>query len=142
MNKILFTGYLVADCVPKTTESGKTYVRTRVGVAREFKNTAGTYESDFIPIVAWERTADYLSLFEKGSYIEIVGRLSVTSKKDENDNWINNFEVIVEYAKAQHKTPKDTGENLKEKHTADNPTPKQEDFVPSDDVIDDDDLPF
>lgn len=43
---------------------------------RDRKNENGTYDADFIPVVAWRQTADYVSRYmHKGSKVAVEGRI-------------------------------------------------------------------
>lgn len=47
-----------------------------MAVQRDRKNENGTYDADFIPVVAWRQTADYVSRYmHKGSKVAVEGRI-------------------------------------------------------------------
>lgn len=68
-------GRLTADPELKTTASGTSVVSFTVAVNGR-KNKDGVSEAEFIPVTAWQQTAEFITrFFRKGSGIFIVGRL-------------------------------------------------------------------
>ena len=60
MNKDCLIGRLGKDVVLNTTPSGVYTTSNVVAVTRQYKNASGEYESDFINIAAWRKTAEYI----------------------------------------------------------------------------------
>lgn len=82
MNKVLLTGRLTKDIELRQTNSGKSVVQTSVAVKREFKEN-GEYNTDFINVVVWGASADFLKNYaKKGDLIEVVGRWQVRNYQD------------------------------------------------------------
>lgn len=78
MNKVILSGNLCRDIEIKQTTGGKMVVTNSIAVKREFKNTNGEYETDFIYFQAWGGQAEYLSKYaRKGDRLEICGRWQV-----------------------------------------------------------------
>ena len=78
MNKVILTGNLCNDVELKQTKDGKAVVTNCIAVQREYKNTKGEYDSDFINIVVWDNSAQYLGRYaHKGDRVELVGRWTV-----------------------------------------------------------------
>lgn len=73
MNKLIVTGRLTDD--PKTTKVNDTTVtRFSVAVRRDYKNKAGSYDSDFISCEAWGAKGETIAkFFKKGDPIELEG---------------------------------------------------------------------
>ena len=65
MNKVLLTGRLVKDCELMKTDSGTSVTKNSVAVRRDFKNSNGEYDTDFIDFVAFGTTAEYLASYGK-----------------------------------------------------------------------------
>lgn len=94
MNKVILSGRLTADT--ETRKVDKTSVTTfSIAVRRNFKNSTGSYDTDFIRCEAWGVVGENISkLFKKGSGIEIVGSW-LTGKYEKNGValYINNCRV-------------------------------------------------
>ncbi len=75
MNKLIMLGRLTRENAISGEENSKA-VRNTLAVQRSFKNKDGNYETDFIPIVAWGKTGDFLEKhFKKGDAIVIDGSM-------------------------------------------------------------------
>ena len=97
MNKVILTGNICKDIQVNESGKGNKVVSNTIAVRREFKNSQGEYDCDFINFVAWNGQAEYLSNYAaKGDKIEICGRMQVRSY--ENKEGINIYitEVVVE----------------------------------------------
>lgn len=100
MNRVCLSGNLCKDVELKKTSSKKAVVTNTIAVNRDFKNDDGEYETDFINIVVWEKTAEYLSKYaKKGDRIEIVGKWQVRKyQSSDGENKVAN-ECVVEWLK-------------------------------------------
>lgn len=75
MNIVLLVGRLTQDVEIKEHSSGS-YARITLAVRRDFKNSDGTYDTDFLPITLWEGAATTCKEYcKKGSLISIKCRL-------------------------------------------------------------------
>ena len=97
LNNIIIMGRLTADVELKTTSSSVSVCSFSVAVERNYKDTDGKYPVDFIEVVAWRQTAEFVSrYFSKGSMIAVQGSLQSRKWTDKNgDNRIA-WEVIAE----------------------------------------------
>ena len=100
MNRVCLSGNLCKDIELKKTSSKKAVVTNTIAVNRDFKNDDGEYETDFINIVVWEKTAEYLSKYaKKGDRIELVGKWQVRKyQSSDGENKVAN-ESVVEWLK-------------------------------------------
>lgn len=95
LNNVTLMGRLVADPEIRTTSSGKSVANFRIAVDRAFSKD-GNRQADFITIVAWEKTADFIGKhFSKGSMIALRGEIQTRSYEDNNGNKRTAFEVIA-----------------------------------------------
>ena len=97
MNKIIITGNLCKDIDLKYTPSNIAVVQNTVAVRNDFKNANGDYDSEFINIVVWRQSAEFLSKYAaKGSKVLVEGRLTNRSydKQDGTKGYIT--EVVAE----------------------------------------------
>ncbi len=99
LNKVILIGNMTADPELKQTPSGVSVCSFSIGVQRRFKDANGTYASDFINIVAWRQTAEFVAkYFRKGKPICIVGSLQTRSYTDQQGNKRYVTEVVADEA--------------------------------------------
>ena len=84
LNKVILMGNLTADVELKTTPSGVSVCSFSIAVGRRLSKEQqvdpNAVKADFINIVAWRNTAEFISrYFSKGKSIVIVGQLQVRS---------------------------------------------------------------
>lgn len=98
LNKIFLMGRLVADPELRQTPSGVSVATFRIAVDRDFKNRdTGERETDFVTIVAWRGTADFVSrYFSKGRMAVVEGRLQIRPYTDRDGNKRSATEVVAE----------------------------------------------
>ncbi len=97
LNKIILMGRLTRDPELRRTQNGTAVVSFSLAVDRDFKNQAGEKETDFIDIVAWRGTAEFVSrYFTKGRMAVVEGRLQVRDWKDRDGNSRRSFEVLAD----------------------------------------------
>ena len=85
MNKLNLVGKLIKDVDVKTSKDGKVIARFTVAAQRKYKNSEGKYDSDFIPCVAFEKSAEFIEkYFKKGDWIAIVGHMQSGSYEGKN----------------------------------------------------------
>ena len=79
LNKATIIGRLTKDPESKPLSSGSVANFT-VAVDRTFKNKDGERETDFIPVVAWNKTAELVTRYlQKGSMLAVSGRIQTRS---------------------------------------------------------------
>ena len=87
LNKAILIGNLTADPELKQTPAGVSVCSFSIGVTRRFKDANGNYQSDFINIVAWRQTAEFIAkFFRKGRPICIVGSIQSRNYTDQQGN--------------------------------------------------------
>ena len=98
LNKIFLMGRLVADPELKQTTSGLPVATFRIAVDRDFKNKqTGEKEADFVTIVAWRGTAEFVArYFTKGRMAVVEGRLQIRPYTDRDGNKRSATEVVAE----------------------------------------------
>lgn len=95
-NKAILIGRLVADPELKTTPNGVNVATFRIAVDRPYKQ-GGEHKADFINIVAWRNTADFIArYFSKGKPIGIEGAIQTRDYTDKDGNKRYITEVIAE----------------------------------------------
>ena len=83
LNHIVLMGRLTRDPELRRTQSGVAVASFTLAVDRDFKAENGERETDFIDIVAWRNTAEFVSrYFTKGRMAVVSGRLQIRSYTD------------------------------------------------------------
>ncbi|MBQ7523310.1 MAG: single-stranded DNA-binding protein [Oscillospiraceae bacterium] len=98
LNHIVLMGRLTRDPELRRTGSGVAVTSFSIAVDRDFgKNEAGEKETDFIDIVAWRQTAEFVQkYFTKGRMIVVSGRLQIRSWTDKDENKRRTAEVVAD----------------------------------------------
>ena len=93
MNSINLIGNICGDLELKQTPGGKSVVSFNLAVNRPFAKDT----TDFIPIVAWEQSAEYLTKYaHKGTKIAVSGKLTTRHYEDRSGNKRTAFEVAAD----------------------------------------------
>ena len=98
LNHIIVMGRLVADPELKTTPANVSVAAVRLAVDRDFKNKqTGERETDFINVVAWRQTAEFVSrYFTKGRMAVVEGRLQICPYTDRDGNKRQAAEIVAD----------------------------------------------
>ena len=97
LNKIVLMGRLTRDPELRRTQSGTAVASFTLAVDRDYKPQDGERETDFIDIVAWRGTAEFVSkYFTKGRMAVVEGRLQVRDWKDKDGAKRRSTEVIAD----------------------------------------------
>ena len=97
LNRIIVMGRLTRDPELRRTNSGTAVASFAVAVDRDFKSQSGEKETDFIDVVAWRNTAEFVSkYFSKGRMAVVEGRLQLRDWTDKDGNKRRNAEVLAD----------------------------------------------
>ena len=97
LNRIILMGRLTRDPELRRTGSGTAVTSFSLAVDRDFKSQSGEKETDFIDIVAWRNTAEFVSkYFTKGRMAVVEGRLQIRDWKDKDGNNRRSAEVVAD----------------------------------------------
>ena len=98
LNKIFLMGRLARDPELRRTQSGTPVVSFRLAVDRDFKDKAtGERSTDWIDVVAWRSTAEFVSrFFTKGRMAVVEGRLQMRDWTDKEGNKRTSAEVVAD----------------------------------------------
>ena len=142
LNKVILGGRLVANPELKKTGNNVAVTSFNIAVDRKYSKD-GEKKADFITIVAWRQTAEFIcKYFLKGSAIIICGELQKRSWKDIDNKTRYATEVVAsEVSFAESKKAFETNVSSAEEGFTEG---NVGDGVAGDFVIvkDDDDLPF
>ena len=104
LNKVVLCGRLTADPELKQTSSGISVVTFTLAVNRRFQNrstdaAAGGQQADFISIVAWRQTAEFISkYFKKGHALCVTGSIQTRTWQDQQGQKRYATEVVADEA--------------------------------------------
>lgn len=97
LNKIFLMGRLTRDPELRRTQSGAAVASFALAVDRDYKDQDGQRETDFVDIVAWRSTAEFVSkYFSKGRMAVVEGRLQVRLWTDKDGAKRRTTEVVAD----------------------------------------------
>lgn len=141
LNKIFIMGRLTRDPELRRTQSGTAVAGFALAVDRDYKNADGTKETDFIEVVAWRTTAEFVSkYFAKGRMAVVEGRLQIRDWTDKEGSKRRNAEVVADNVYfGDSKKEGDSSGGYKAAGKAVDVEPGEGEFA---EVEDEEDLPF
>ena len=97
LNRCIIMGRLTYDPELRHTQAGKSVTSITLAVDRDFKGKNGEKETDFIDVVAWGNTAEFLcSYFSKGRMAVVEGRLQIRDWTDKDGGKRRSAEIVAE----------------------------------------------
>ena len=98
LNRIILMGRLTRDPELRHTQTGTPVASFSLAVDRDFKDKqTGEKATDFIDIVAWRQTAEFVSrFFTKGRMAVVEGRLQIRDWTDRDGGKRRSAEVIAD----------------------------------------------
>jgi single-strand DNA-binding protein len=98
LNHITVMGRLTRDPELRRTGSGVAVTNFTVAVDRDFADKqSGEKEVDFIDVVAWRQTGEFVSkYFTKGRMAVVSGRLQIRSWDDKDGNKRRTAEIVAD----------------------------------------------
>ena len=131
LNHIDIMGRICNDIELRRTNSGVAVASFTLESDRDFKNSSGEKETDFVDIVAWKNTAEFVSkYFSKGRMAIVSGRLQPRKWTDKDGNKRTTYEIVADNVYF--------GDSKKE----DSYKPESTSAIPAGDPFDDDEFPF
>ena len=97
LNRVILMGRLVSDPELKTTNSGLSVTSFRIAVDRNYVKSGEERKADFIDIVCWRSTAEFVCrFFGKGSMIALEGQLQTRTYQAKDGTNRNVVEVVAD----------------------------------------------
>ena len=97
LNHITLMGRLTADPTLNRTQAGTPVCSFRIACQRDYKSANGEKATDFIDIVAWRNTAEFVSKhFAKGRMAVVDGRLQLREYTDRDGNRRRSAEIVAD----------------------------------------------
>lgn len=107
MNHIAISGNLVKDNQLRYTANMKPVLNNTLAVKKKVKNPDGTYPVDYIEVVFWNSTADFISKYtNKGDKILVEGSLNTRKYENSEGKMIYITEVIADNVEILYKRDK------------------------------------
>lgn len=99
LNHIVLMGRLTRDPELRRTGSGIAVASFTIAVDRDYSGKDnGEKETDFIDIVAWRQTGEFVSkYFTKGRMAVVSGRLQIRGWTDKDGNKRKSAEVVADH---------------------------------------------
>ena len=96
LNQIVLVGRLTRNITVNESDSGIKVATIPLAIPRSFKNSDGTYDTDFVDCVAFDQIANNTSEYcEKGDIVGVKGRIQ-TRIVDKEGQKENVMEIIAE----------------------------------------------
>lgn len=140
-NKVILIGNLVEDPELKQTPNGVPVTNFRIAVSRRFQNKDGQQEADFINIVCWRQSAEFVKrYFNKGRSILVCGSLQSRTWTDNNNQKRYTLEVVADEVSFVDRKPDSqiSGNQM----SAPAPYSSASEGISFEEMSTDDDLPF
>lgn len=134
LNHVTLMGRLAKDPELRRTQSGVAVTSLRIACDRDYKPQDAERETDWLDVVCWRNTAEFVSkYFTKGRMAIVEGRIQTRDWTDKDGNKRQAVEVVADNVYFGDSKKDDAG------HTK--PAGRAVD-VTFDDIDDDDDCPF
>ena len=112
-------GRLTIDPELRRTGSGTAVTSFSLACDRDFKSQSGDKETDFIEVVAWKNTAEFVSkYFSKGRMAVVEGRLQIRDWTDKAGNKRTTAEVVADNVYFADSKRSESNDNQKENFNA------------------------
>ena len=143
LNIAAIMGRLTADPELKTTQSGVSVTSFRVAVERTYVPQGQERQTDFLTVVAWRGTAEFIcKYFAKGDMIAVSGSIQTRNYEDRNGNKHTSVEIVASEASfcgGKNKVESPAAEPQRKRLDLSAAEVENDDFK---EIMKDDDLPF
>lgn len=97
LNIVALMGRFTRDPEMRKTPQGVSVATFTVAVDRSFVKQGEERQADFIDIVCWRNTAEFVcKYFQKGSMIALNGSIQTRTYQDKNGNNRKAFEIVAD----------------------------------------------
>ena len=119
LNKVVIMGRFTKDPELRRTGSGTAVTSFSLACDRDFKSQSGDKETDFIEVIAWKNTAEFVSkYFSKGRMAVVEGRLQIRDWTDKSGNKRTTAEVVADNVYFADSKRSESNDNQKENFNA------------------------
>lgn len=96
LNVACIMGRVCNDLELKTTPNGVSVTSFTLAVDRSYAKSGTERQADFIPVVAWRGTAEFIcKYFQKGRMMAVQGAIQTRTYTDKDGNKRKAFEVVA-----------------------------------------------
>lgn len=97
LNNVTLMGRLTADPTLEHTQSDISVTKFTLAVNRSYSKSEDKPQTDFIDIVAWRNTAEFVcNYFAKGQLVAVQGKIQTRSYQDREGNKRKAFEIVTD----------------------------------------------
>lgn len=97
LNRVILIGRLTKDPELRYTPSGTAVASFTLAVDRARTNQSGERETDFIPIIVWQKAAEACAQYlHKGRLAAVDGRMQIRSYDNRDGQKVRVAEVVAE----------------------------------------------
>ena len=119
LNRAILMGRLTRDPELKQTPNNVSVATFSLAVDRNYQADKDNKQTDFINIVAWRHTAEFVKKhFTKGQLVAVEGSIQTRSYQDKDGNNRTVFEVVADQVYFAEK--KQNGENKSQSKSSSN----------------------
>ncbi|MCA1032060.1 single-stranded DNA-binding protein [Bacillus timonensis] len=112
INQVIIVGRLTRDPDIRYTKDGQAVANVTLAVNRNFKNSAGEIETDFVNCTLWRKTAENTANYcKKGSIIGVSGRIQTRQYVNKENRQIYVTEVQAESVRFMGGKPRELVES-------------------------------
>lgn len=98
LNTIAIMGRLAADPILRRTQTGVAVASFTLACERDYAPQGGEKETDFIDVVCWRSTAEFVEkYFMKGRMAVVTGRLQIRGWTDKEGNKRRSAEILADH---------------------------------------------
>ena len=137
INQVGLVGRITKDAVLRELSGNRIQAHFSLAINRNFKNSRGEIEADFILCTVWGRLAEHIVKYcGKGSLIGVNGRIQSRSFVNEESTKVYITEVVVEDVRFYKLKPRDSDnavippQSVNKDHLKDFVLPQEEVHVP------------
>ena len=142
MNLVCLTGRITKDFVlQKVGKNQTSKVEISVAVERDYKTGEGQQDADFPRVIVWRQSADFLSSYaQKGTMIEITGRIQTGSYTGNDGKKVYTTDVVADHVKIIGGNRSNNTQNTAARENSSNVEEDIDEYADID--INDEDLPY
>lgn len=142
-NKVILMGRLVADPELRQTPNNISVCRFRIAVDRGYSSGNGERQADFITVVAWRQSAEFVNkYFSRGKMIIVEGALHNADYTDSNNVKHYAMEVTADKVAFGGSKSDNTVDKKEAEKTNANIAEEIGDLSTYEEILSDGDIPF
>lgn len=86
LNQVILVGRLTKDIEVNESENGNKYATATLAIPRSFKNSEGSYDTDFVTVKLFENVAQNTAEYcNKGDIVGVKGRMQSSSYEKDGE---------------------------------------------------------